>query len=119
MAADLQARMETARATLERACELLLDPSPQSLEDCLALLGAVAAALTGSRAEWEGHAGDPALRAEAGRLREAVHRAGFLLESAAAFHRKWLQILRTKMGGYTAQGDPAEVVCAGRVWLQG
>ncbi len=104
---------------LERACELLVDPAPQNLEDCLAELGTAAASLASCRAELARHSGEAGLLAKALGLRGTVHRAGFLLRTAADHRQKWFQILRAKMGGYTAQGDPVAVSCAARVCLRG
>lgn len=117
--ADLRERMEVARVTLERACDLLMDPTPQRLEDCRVELAMAATSLPGCTAELSRHAGDAVLLAQALRLRQAVQRAGLLLRGAAEHHGKWFQILRAKMGGYTAQGDLAAVSCAARVWLRG
>ncbi|MDR3700093.1 MAG: hypothetical protein P4L56_10690 [Candidatus Sulfopaludibacter sp.] len=119
LAADLQGRMAEACTALERAGELLVRPSPENLEDCRVALGTAQAALEECTSELQAHAGDPALLAQALRLRLAVRRAGWLHRTAAEHHRKWFQILRAKLGGYTALGSPAEISGVARVWLQG
>jgi hypothetical protein len=119
LAADLQAGMAEACVALERAGELLVLPSPENLEGCRLALGAAQAALEECAPELPGHAGDPALLAQACRLRMAVRKAVCLHQTAAEHHRKWFQILRAKLGGYTALGIPPEISGVARVWLQG
>ncbi|SPE39838.1 conserved hypothetical protein [Candidatus Sulfopaludibacter sp. SbA3] len=82
-------------------------------------MGVSARILVNCHTQLEGHTGDRALLAEAGRLREAVRRTSFLLQTATDYHMTWFRILRAKTGGYTAHGDPALVSCSGRVCLQG
>jgi hypothetical protein len=119
LAADLQARMAGACFALERAGELLVCPSLENLEECRVTLRTAQSALEECTPELPGHAGDPALLAQAIRLRGAVRRAGSLQQTAAEHHRKWFQILRAKLGGYTALGSPPEISGVARVWLQG
>jgi hypothetical protein len=117
--ASVEARMEAARKGLDLACQLLINPSPHRLEDCRLALGMAATSLAGCTAELARHAGDGTFLEHALRLRDAVHQVDYLLTNALNYHGKWLQILRSRMGGYTAQGDPAEIVCAGQVCLTG
>jgi len=118
-AAELHARTEAARVALDRACTLLVDPAPRNLEECHSILGAVISQLESFAAELDGPVGDPKLLAQAFGLRQTVRHAGFLLQKAAEHHKGWFQILRAKMGGYTAQGDPSEICVASRVCLRG
>ncbi len=118
LAAVLQARMVEASAALERICELLVRPSPESLEECRVALATAQAALEQCTPELPGHAGDAALLAQAIRLRLAARKAGYLHQTAVEHHRKWFAILRAKLG-YTALGSPLEISGAARVWLQG
>jgi hypothetical protein len=58
--------------------------------------------------------------AEALALRASVHRVGRLLETAAAYHRHWQQILRAMTAaGYTAAGDLDALPVRGRVSMEG
>ena len=118
-AAVVEARMAEACAALERTCELLVRPSPERLEDCRAALATAQAALEKCTPELAGHAGDAALLTQAIRLRLAMRKAGYLHQTAAEHHRKWFEILRAKLGGYTALGSPPEIFGTARVWLQG
>ncbi len=118
-ARDLAAQMEIVRAALERAAKLLVNPVPRNLEDCQSALDMAASRLAGCTADLDRHTGDPALLAESIALRQGVRHAAFLLHTAAEHHRKWYQILRAKMGGYTSEGCPAEISGAGRIWLRG
>jgi hypothetical protein len=119
LAADLQARMAEACFALERAGELLVCPSSENLEECQVALGAAQAALEECTPELPRHAGDPELLAQAVRLRLAVRKAACLQQTATEHHRRWFQILRAKLGGYTALGSPPEISGVARVWLQG
>ena len=116
---ELQARMETALAGLERAHELLVRPTQRNLDDCRAALNSAVASLTIPAPAWAEHAADAGLAAKALHLRQSVANASYLLRTAARRQRKWLQILRSKIGGYTACGDPAELTAASRFCLRG
>ena len=120
LAAELEARLAEACAALERAGELLLRPSPENLDGCTAALAAAEAGLERCPAEgWRRHAGDASLLEQALRLRRVVRNTGHLLHTAAQHHRRWSQILRARLGGYTAMGRPAEMPGLARVSLQG
>ncbi len=113
--------LETILLQVQRASDLLRDPTPAHVERCAVALGSAVSEMT----EWLGsfHALDPysnrRLLDEARRLRAAVRRAGRLLESVAAFHAGWRQTFSSLCSGYTPSGVPAEAAPAGRLCLRG
>lgn len=109
--------MRAARAEVERSCDHLLHPTEQTLEACLAALGTAAESLRECRSALP--AGNPGLLRQARGLQAAIRRAGSLLNTAAEYHGKWLQILCETMAGYTAGGTPGEVSCNARISLEG
>ena len=109
MAGEFEHR-SVAQRELDAACELLIDPTPESLERCSCVLARAVSCLEG---------GKPGA-AEARVLRESVRRAGRLLESAADYHRQWHRILlRLTASGYTAGGEPDMGSVRGRVSMEG
>ena len=115
MSADLHGRIETAQAALDRACQLLTDPTLKNLEDCLGGLSTAAASLSGLPV----HAPDASLLSEAANLRRSVHRGASLLENAERYHATWFRTLCANTGGYTAEGDPVAMSGAARISLRG
>ena len=99
-----------ARREVEQACTLLIDPTPENLDRCSGALSAAAARLAHT---------DPPVTAVVRDLRTAVHRARSLLESAAAYHRRWQGMLHAMTGGYTHAGEAAPLLARGRVSMQG
>jgi hypothetical protein len=116
---ELEARLQTAAREAERACDLLLNPVAQNLDECLAALGAAASHVERCQSALAQSPGSPTIFGQARRLQAVVARAESLLKSAEEFHRNWFQIFRARLGGYTARGDPAELACASRVYVQG
>ncbi len=119
LALDPRARVDAAASQLARVRELLTDPTAQNLEECRSALRSVAALLALDSQSWVRHAGDGELLAQVQLLRQSIANAHHLLRTAADRHRKWLQILRSKTGGYTACGKPAELNGASRLCLRG
>jgi hypothetical protein len=114
--AGISQPVELARAEIERACQCLLHPAAETLEQSLFALGSAVAHL---QAAGNPCRGNPQALAQADRLREAIRRAGFLLNTASEYHAGWLRILRARMAGYTAEGAPGEVRCASRISVEG
>src|SRR5579862_9558261 len=85
-------QLAAARLELDRAGELLISPSPASLDRCSSLLEATGRQL----AEWQPHlaehAGDPEALAEAWRLRRSFRRTERLLQGAGDFHCNWISL---------------------------
>jgi hypothetical protein len=109
MAEGLQSWNEAQRE-IDAACILLIDPTPENLDRCTVLLHRAVSALSNSRSCGK----------QACVLRASVQRVGRLLETAAAYHRHWLKILRSMTAGcYTADGDLTSPPAPGRVSMEG
>jgi hypothetical protein len=133
---ELMAQLVTVRSDVNRACELLVTPSPGSLDRCSRVLEAA----THRLAESQPHFGaamnsreiagpsviadlsviaGPSVLGEAYRLRAALRRAASLLEGANGFHRNWSRLRDAMTGGYTGRGDPAPVPRGSRISIRG
>jgi hypothetical protein len=117
--AELKAVMEAAQADVERVCVLLVNPALPNLAACQSALGTAFSRLSSCAVHFDGFAGDATLLAQAAQLRQAIRHTDCLLQTAAAHRQRWFQILRSKMGGYTAQGEPPEISGASQVFLRG
>jgi hypothetical protein len=109
------------RGEVEKACDLLQDPTPAAVDGSALALGRAISELGEWRGAFEGcdkRANRLALE-EAARLRTAVRRAGRLLETAAQYHAKWRLALESLCAGYTASGAPAATARSGRLCLRG
>ena len=117
-----QAACDAARATLEQVCVLLIDPTPEHLDQAAELLAQAMERLAIGRATATGPApyARPARRREDLRqLRAVVIRARRLLEAAARFHAGWVRCAGAMCAGYTRSGQPGAVEHASRLWAQG
>ena len=118
--ATLAARLKAARLEVDRACELLVLASPESMDRSARVLEAAAKRCRPSELRALLPAADRAAALEQTRqLRAAVRRAGHLLETAAKFRRNWTRMLGAMSGGYTGQGAPAPISQASRVSVRG
>jgi hypothetical protein len=116
MNVELMQQLVTTRSDVDRACELLVSPSPGSLDRCSRVLEAAVHRL----AESHPQPGAPkAVLGEAYRLRAAVRRAASLLEGANGFHLNWSRLRDAMTGGYTGRGDPAPVPRGSRISIRG
>jgi hypothetical protein len=124
MNVDVMAKLVTACSDVDRACELLVAPSPGSLDRCSRVLEAAVHRL----AEFQPQLGAPLsssgiaaamVLGEAYRLRAAVRRAASLLEGANRFHLNWSRLRDAMTGGYTGRGDPAPVPRGSRISIHG
>ena len=112
-------RLIVARSEVNRACDLLIAPTPEALNSCQDALARAVSELTKFRSSCqEGSAGSNA-KPLARELRAEILRAGRLLQSLAGFYRGWERILGAMSGGYTADGDPAPVARIGRLCCRG
>jgi len=113
--AALEPVLRTTRIEVRKACELLVSPSPEALDACAGVLESAVATLSG------GHdiAAGPEALDEAFRLRTAIRTAARLLQGAADYHSRWLQVLGTLTAGYTARGEPAPIARQQRISLSG
>jgi hypothetical protein len=118
--AQLSEQLAAARENLDRACELLLSPSPEALDQCAPLLEAAVTKVTACQQavagqEWTA----PGASAEGRRLQAAVRRARRLLDSAAEYHQNWARRIGALSAGYDGRGEPAEVDRGRRLILRG
>jgi hypothetical protein len=107
------------RLQLDRACGLLATPTPPSMDDCTAVLGAAASQLAECQPLLALQTGNAAALEEAWRLKRSFTRAAKLLRHAAEFHTNWMALRGGMAGGYTACGQPAAVVHGSSICLQG
>jgi hypothetical protein len=112
VAQNTQEQLSLARAQVVRASELLLSPTPQTLDACALLLrkatqivSACYSDLTGPMGRPAGHSG--AALAEARQLKKDIGRARLLLDAALKFHLEWRRRLAALSFGYTPGGEPA------------
>src|SRR5438477_7403721 len=116
-AADVEERLTAVRGEVDRACYLLLAPSPESLDRCARLLETAGRRLAEVRPDLRG--GRPAARTEAHRLRSSVRHAAQLLEAASSFHLNCNRLRGVLTFGYTERGDREPVPGVSRISLSG
>ena len=104
---------------MQRACDLLIAPTPEAMDSCQNALQRALSELTEFRSRIkEISAGEATQRLACG-LRTEVLRAARLLQNLAGFYRGWERILGTMTAGYTASGEPAPVTRLGRLNCRG
>jgi transposase-like protein len=113
--------LEDIWAQAQRACGMLLSPTPEAVKQCAAEIGLAAENLAEWRKTYRARGlADPELALDnARRLRAAARRARRLLDSAAAFHAGWREMLGSLCSGYTSSGAPAGATLPGRLCLRG
>jgi hypothetical protein len=112
----LQEKLRRARFDVRRACEMLVSPTPQILDQCFVLLETTTRELAGCRPE---PVGNQSALQEALQLHDVVRHAKTLLDRAFAFHQAWAQRLGAMTAGYTPHGEPAPVAGGSRLAVQG
>jgi hypothetical protein len=112
-------QLRSSSEQVERACALLLAPSPDALDGCSGVFETAARQLTALRPALHGAGGDAETLVEAWRLQRNVRRAGALLANASAYHARWNHLLGVKTAGYRPGGEPAEAPRSGRLSLRG
>jgi hypothetical protein len=112
-------RLAAARSEVNRACDLLIAPTPEALNTCQESLERAISALKEFRSQCGDVPADSGVKSIARALQAEVLRAGGLLQSLASFYRGWERILGTMSAGYTAAGDPAPVARVGRLCCRG
>lgn len=119
MAPALAERLAAARVEIDRVCQMLLDPTPQQLDESSAVLQAVVAEMGACREA--SRAARPAsdARGQAHRLAASLRRARLLLEGAARFHADWIRCLGALCAGYTDRGEPSAIARRSRICAQG
>src|SRR5580704_14027804 len=114
-AAPSAERLAIARAEVNRACNLLIAPTPEALTGCQDALERAVFALRDFRSGCREVDLDPGDHAIVRALRAEIRRASRLLQNLAGFYRGWERILGAMSGGYTASGNPAPVARQGRL----
>ena len=109
-------RLATAHAELKRACDLLVEASPQALESCQAALESAVSQL--GEFQRQRVASSPE-HSTARRVHAEVVRASRLLDNLSGYFRGWERVLGAMSAGYTAAGDPAPVARQGRLSCRG
>ena len=125
-------RLAAARAHVDGACELLLSPTPQQMDECSRLLQAAiseiirfcgsnrpALPVSPPATPVSSPGSDDAALEQARLLQTSIGRATRLLESAAAFYTNWIRYLSALCGGYTGQGQPAALERGARLLARG
>jgi len=112
-------RLVAAQAELKRACSLLIVARPESLTDLRDTLARAVSELTDFRSQLGVALADSGNRSKASALRSDIETAKRLLQNLARFYVGWERILGTMSSGYTAAGDPAQVVRVGRLCCRG
>ncbi len=116
-AAQAQADLENALHEVRQAGVLLIRPDPKTLEQSAnALANGIFRIEQLARQKL---AADPDLFGLARQLQAAIWHTEYLLRTASDYHHRWLDILRARMTGYTAAGDPEHFRGAPRVFVQG
>lgn len=118
-AAPVAERLVAAQSEVKRACNLLIAPTPEALDNCQDALARAISALTEFRSQCREVPADAGAKSLVCALRAEVRRARRLLQSLATFYRGWERILGTMSAGYTAGGDPAPVARIGRLCCRG
>jgi hypothetical protein len=118
-AALVAERLATAQSEVQRACNLLITPTPEALNNCQDALARAVSALTEFRSQCVETPAGSGIVSMAGALRAEVLQARRLLQNLASFYRGWERIFGTMSAGYTAGGDPAPVARSGRLCCRG
>ena len=119
MASDGSDRLAAACAAVDQACVALLDPTPEKFDRCSHLLSAAISELKAEREFGSAAERRQLLARDARDLQQSIGRARLLLESAAAFHRNWVQWLGALCAGYTGEGEPAPLDAGWRLFARG
>ena len=112
-------QLRCSSAEVERACALLLAPTPDALDGCSGILEAATHRLQALRPALHEAHGDPEVLAEAWSLQRNVRRAGVLLANASAYHARWSELLGVKTAGYRYGGQSAETPRTSRLCVRG
>jgi len=110
-----------AQAILRQVRQLLLSPTPQSLEHSAPHLEAAAGCLKALEHALRAGAAPPrqSVLPELSELRRQVLLVQALLQQAGAFYVGWARLLAATLGGYTPQGEPAVPPAVRRLSMEG
>jgi hypothetical protein len=112
--------LETARGAVRQASLLVAQPNPEALDRCQALLEEARRELQSATHSFDPRnaEGEAGMRAGLAELRRRLAGLSLLLDHAAGFYAGWVRLRNTLTGGYTAEGEPAPPVSAGRLSLE-
>ena len=111
----------SASAAVRGASRCLLCPTPEAMARAESLLGEAQAwlrsAVDSAQPPHPGHS--RRLRASLEDVRKSLDRVRGLNEYIASYFAGWVRLRNTLAAGYTAEGQPAGVVCGSRLSLEG
>ena len=106
------------RTQLDRACERLLTPSPEALDQCSVELESAVRQLADWQPRLAALAGNAVALEEAWEVRRCFERARRLLHGAESFHSNWMRVRGSMSSGYTPTGEPGPGLQGSRIFLQ-
>ena len=110
---ELQAMLREARTLLTNPTADTLDACRIRLEEAVHTLGRLQSSLARRDSSQ-----DRALAAPLAALRTEIAGVRILLDSAAAFYTRWMQLAALMVSGYTANGRPATPETGRRVLME-
>jgi hypothetical protein len=112
-------RIREAQAALDAARALMLEPSVARVDGSIPHLERAVACLNAVQVHFRVGPADPVAGVGLLKLGQSVRRVTRLIESAAGFHLGWAQRFAVATVGYTAQGEPAQTDCGGKLSVEG
>jgi hypothetical protein len=111
---DREGPVRAATRSLREIREMLLRPTPESLEKCAPVLEDAARLMGTIRPS------DVAgIRPDIDALRRELNVVSALMHQASGFYSGWSQILGAAIGGYRPGGQTASVPVPGRISMEG
>jgi hypothetical protein len=111
---DREGPVRAATASLRKVREMLLRPTPESLEECGPVLEAAARLIGKIRP-----ADVADMRPDIDALRRELNVVSALMHQASGFYFGWSQILGAAIGGYRPGGQTASVPAPRRISIEG
>jgi len=118
MAASASERLAAARTALDRACQLLVSPTPEHIDGCARLLETAISEVSSPKLPPNAASRQDAL-GQARLLKRSIGRTARLLDGAALYHANWISCLGALSAGYTPLGQPANVERHARLLARG
>jgi hypothetical protein len=111
---DRLGSVRAATVSLRAVREMLLRPTPESLEECGPVLEDAARLMAAIRAS-----DVPDMRPDIDALRRELNVVSALMHQASSFYFGWAQILGAAIGGYRPGGQTASVPARGQISIEG
>ena len=111
--------LRRVRLQLEEINRVLLNPTPENLDDCEQRLSQAVEKVEAGRPFWKEAAGDRETAIEARSVRRALKHTKRLLDNAARFYGGWHRIRAAADGQYRSDGSLPELRCAARILIRG